>query len=201
MSTTRSAFGRQVLAVASRRSCKPATGTAVLPLQSGFRRWFTFRLPCTERLDPSRVGGSSPPSRCGPTSPVDFCHRNDPRAPPPDPPNSAEHHRRRPVGAALLRSPSLAEGLERNCRWQFSFRSTASREFTGQGFRLRTIVRASTFATAIARGNDFAPARSARTPLVASRAAHGLETSVNVEIPPGLVGSRTRSAEAHRFGR
>jgi hypothetical protein len=118
-----------------------------------------------------------------------------------DSPNSAEHHRRRPVGAALLRSPSLAEGLERNCRWQFSFRSTASREFTGQGFRLRTIVRASTFATAIARGSNFAPARSARTPLVASRAAHGLETSVNVEIPPGLVGSRTRSAEAHRFGR
>lgn len=70
------------LPFAFRRDHKPATVIAVLPLRSGFRRWFTFRLPSTERLDPSRVGRLFASVRCGPTSPVDFCHRNDPRAPP-----------------------------------------------------------------------------------------------------------------------
>ena len=41
-----------------------------------------------------------------------------------------------------------------------------------------------TFVTAIARGIDFAPTRSARTPLVALRAARGVECPSRVAVPP-----------------
>jgi hypothetical protein len=151
-------------------ACWPATGPAVLPLRSGFRRSFAPRLLCTGG---ARLGVTPSTLRAGTTTghtpPVDFCHRYVLRARPRTVRTPQDLSDGSPSEQPVLRSVGVSADAT-DCGWRRPFRSAASRDVAGQGSRDAAFAVLSTLATAIARGGNFAPTRSARTPLVAARA-------------------------------
>jgi hypothetical protein len=98
----------------------PATVLAALPPRAGFRRFFT-PLACSRReeLDPDGGDGLFTRRRRDRTPLVNFCNRNEMRA----------RHR----GSVDPRTPRRSRLLRSDCRGRpVSFRSAASRGFTGQ---------------------------------------------------------------------
>ena len=72
-----------------------------------------------------------------------------------------------------------------SCGWLCPFRSTASRDVTGQGPRRGQLASARRLSPRSLAGESFAPTRSARTPLVAARVERRLELPASWERPLG----------------
>jgi hypothetical protein len=162
-----------------------------------------FHLPaaCTERLDPlwypnaHRVGPRGAMRRLS-TSAIDTIREHHHESTELRSTSPTEARRR----SSFSLGPSFGEPSE-TADSSSPFGAQPAEMSRVRGFGCGQIARASTFATTIARGGDFAPARSARTPLVALRAARGLEISPHV-IGSALIrrACRTRSAEPAALG-
>jgi len=180
-SAARSAFPRQVPPrsrdpgrpppVSQFGTCDPASDASSLPgcLHGGAR---------PERRSPSALHGRG---EMGHAPPVDFCHRKRTTSTTVDALNPAEPHPRMPPRMQHSRRVDLA--VARRTADGNALASAASRDVTGQGSCARREATRSTFTTAIARGGDLAPTRSARTPVVAADTGPGSESSQAVAAP------------------